>query len=97
MSKYSKKAEATGAQSVLDAERETKKYSKILDTVMNDEEFKEIWKAAPAAIRLNFIMNALKYVFKEKGRETESNANMVNGKLDDLDVKMQALTKLLNS
>jgi len=42
-------------------------------------------------------MNSQKYVLKEKGRETEADATLTNDKLDDLDKKMQALSKLLNS
>jgi len=97
MAKYSKKSERTGTQSIIDAEREFKRYSKILETVMNEEEFSEIWNVVPASMKLNFIQNSLKYIFKEKGRETEADANAVNGKLADVEKKMQALTKLLNS
>jgi hypothetical protein len=97
MGKYSKKSESTGCQSIIDAEREFKKYSKILETVMNEQEFEQIWKVVPASLKLHFIQNSLKYVFKEKGRETEADTKSMNGKLDEVDKKMQALTKLLNS
>ena len=96
MGKYSKRAEATGAQSVIDAERETKKYFKILEIAMNPEEFEAIWNATPPSVKLNFIMNSQKYIFKEKGRETEADADVMNGKLDDIDKKIQALNKLMN-
>jgi hypothetical protein len=96
MGRYSKKAEITGVQSMLDAEKEIKKYSKILETVMNEEEFADIWAVSPASMKLHFIMNTFKYVFKEKGRETESDAAVANTKLDDLDKKIQALSKLMN-
>ena len=46
--------------------------------------------------KLNFIMNSQKYVFKEKGRETEENAAETNNKLDELDKKLIALNKLMN-
>jgi len=85
MAKYSKKSELTGSQSVLDAEREVKRYSKILEIAMNPDEFEAIWKKIPPAVKLNFIMNSPKYVFKEKGRETEENTAETNNKLDELD------------
>ena len=97
--KYTKKAEATGAQSVLDAEREFKNYNKILEIAMNPDEFEAIWNHPQITpnVKLNFIMNSQKYIFKEKGRETESETNAMNGRLDNLESKTQALTKLLNS
>ena len=85
MGRYSKKAELTGSQSVLDAEREVKRYSKILEIAMNPDEFEIIWKKISPAVKLNFIMNSQKYVFKEKGRETEENTAETNNKLDELD------------
>ena len=61
MAKYSKKSELTGSQSVLDAEREVKRYSKILEIAMNPDEFEAIWKKISPAVKLNFIMNSQKY------------------------------------
>jgi len=97
MGRHSKKAEATGAQSIIDAEREYKKYLKILEIAMNPDEFQKIWDGAPPAVKLNYTAYCLKYVFKEKGKETESNTNAVNDKLDELNEKIQALNKLMNT
>ena len=97
MAKYSKEAELSGSQSVLDAEREAQSVRKILAIAMNPDEFNKIWNKVSPAAKLNYIMNSQKYVLKEKGRETEADATLTNDKLDDLDKKMQALSKLLNS
>ena len=63
---------------------------------MNPDEFEAIWKKISPAVKLNFIMNSQKYVFKEKGRETEENTAETNNKLDELDKKLIALYKLMN-
>ncbi|MDR0207080.1 MAG: hypothetical protein LBI45_07500 [Bacteroidales bacterium] len=95
---YSKKAIATGMQSVLDAERESKDFFKIIETVMDTKEFKKIWNSpqVPDVARLDFMKCTLKYIFKEKGRETEVDAAETNNKLSELDKKFEALNKLMN-
>ena len=99
MARYSKKSESTGSQSVIEAEKETKNFFKILEIAMNPDEFEGIWKSGKVtpAIKLNFIMNSQKYIFKEKGRETEIDTSVTNAKLDELDKKIQALNKLMNT
>lgn len=96
MGRYSKKAELTGSQSVLDAERDVKKYAKILEIAMNPDEFEVIWSKISPAVKINFILNSQKYVFKEKGRETEENTAETNKKLEELDKKLLVLNKLMN-
>jgi hypothetical protein len=97
MGKYSKKAEATGSQSVLRSEKEYKEYKKILDTVMNPEEFDKIWKVVPAGAKLNFILNSMKYVFKEKGKETEIEVSTVENQIREIVQKQTVLEKLLET
>jgi len=96
--KYSKNAIASGKQSVLDAERETKDFWKIIETVMNPKEFEKIWNSPKVhdIARLDFIKNTQKYVFKEKGRETEIDAAETNNKIDEVNKKIEALNKLMN-
>jgi hypothetical protein len=95
MGKYSKKSESTGIQSVIDAEREYKKYQQILKTVMDPDEFKEIWKVVTAGAKLNFILNSMKYVFKEKGKETEIEASSVEESMRKLTETQETIQKLL--
>ena len=97
MGTYSKEAIATGMQSMLDAEKEEKNIRKILEIVTDPKEFDKIWDKVSPASKLIFIQNSLKYSVKEKGRETEADTNTTNVKLDDLDKKLQALNKLLNT
>jgi hypothetical protein len=93
--KYSKNAESTGCQSVLDNEREYQEYKKILETAMNPNEFEIIWSKVTPGAKLNFVMNSLKYVFKEKGKETEIEASAIDSTLKEISEKQRVIEKLL--
>jgi len=66
MSRYSKKAELTGSQSVLDAERDVKKYAKILEIAMNPDEFEVIWSKISPAVTHTYIIAVFFKAFQKK-------------------------------
>jgi hypothetical protein len=80
--KDEKAAESTGKQSVLNAVKDAKVKKSILEIAFDEDEFQNIWNSTPSSTKLLVIKDWGKFVFKEKGKETDS--SIENDQLDQL-------------
>lgn len=90
--KSEKVAEATGRQSLLDSVKDAKTKKSILEIAFDEDEFKKIWDITPASTKLLVIKDWGKFVFKEKGKETDTPIN--NEQLEQLIAMKAELEKM---
>jgi len=70
-------AEKTGKMSLYKDAKIYCNYKEILDTVTNPIEFKKIWEKIPDSSKVFFIQQSMRFVLKEKGKETEGSEDDV--------------------
>jgi len=68
---FLREVEATGKYSLYHNARIYLNFRKILETTTNPQEFEKVWEKVPAASKLFFLQNSMKYFFKERGKEAD--------------------------
>ena len=69
-------------------------YKEVLDVASNPKDFKKIWEGASDNTKLLFIKDAMKYVLKEKGKETEGSEDERNKNSTRYDEMVELANKL---
>jgi hypothetical protein len=92
-----KTLEAIGKQSLVEADKEAQRFARIFDLILNEKEFNRIWNDVSSNAKLFFIKDSMKYILKEKGKETETKSEEMENKIEELKKNQSDLQKLINS
>jgi len=96
MAKKISKAEETGKQSIYEAEKEAKKLQSILDVIFNPDEIKTLWEKIDNPTTKMFIVRDMaKYVYKEKGKETDKASEDADDRIKRLEELKLEIGKLM--